>query len=366
MRPTTALLANAPGSPLRPTRIDRRELRADDVAVRVTHCGICHTDLHHLESTDADTFPLVPGHEFVGEVTAVGSAVTTFDVGDPVAVANIVDSCGQCRWCRIGQETWCEEFATLTYNGRDRHDGTRTFGGYSGEYVVREAFVYPRPADLDPAGVAPLLCAGVTVWTPLRAEEVGPGSKVGVVGIGGLGHVAVKLARALGAEVTAFTTSPGKADDALRLGATRAVVSTDEEAMASAPTDLDVIIDTIAVEHAVEPYFNSLGVHGVLYPVGYLGRLTVDTLWLLVGRRRLSSAGGASPRDVAELLRFCGEHGITADVEVVPASEVQTALNRLARNDVRYRFVLDLADLHAGSAGEPSPSSATAAPTGDS
>lgn len=345
MRTTTALLSPAPGGLLTPTRIDRRDLRADDVAVRVTHCGVCHTDLHHLASLDPEAFPLVPGHEFVGEVAAVGSRVTRFVVGDPVAVANIVDSCGECRWCERGQEAWCEEFPTLTYNGRDRHDGTRTLGGYSGEYVVREAFVHARPKNLDPAGVAPLLCAGITVWTPLRAEQVGAGSKVGVVGVGGLGHLAVKLARALGAEVTVFTTSPGKAEDARRLGAARAIVSTDEDAMSGAPRDLDVIIDTIAVEHSLEPYLDTLDVRGVLYPVGYLGALTVDTIALLIGRRRLSSAGGASPQDVAELLAFCEEKEIVADVETVPGRDVHTALDRLSRNDVRYRFVLDLAEL---------------------
>ncbi|WP_299056022.1 NAD(P)-dependent alcohol dehydrogenase [uncultured Nocardioides sp.] len=340
MRPTTALLADRPGAPLTPTPIERRDLRDDDVAVRVTHCGVCFTDLHHLRSTADGVFPLVPGHEFVGEVAAVGPAVTSYAVGDPVAVGNIVDSCGECRRCAEGQENWCPEYV-LTYAGRDRHDSSRTLGGYSGEYVVRERFVHARPPGLDPAGVAPLLCAGITVWEPLRTTGVGPGSRVGVVGIGGLGHLAVRLAAALGAEVTAFTTSAAKADDARRLGATRVVVSTDAEQMAAAADSLDVVIDTVAVEHDLAPYLACVDTDGVLFPVGYLGPLTVDSMSLLAGRKRLSSSGSGGVDRTAELLAFCGEHGITADVEVLPAAEVATALDRLARNDVRFRFVLD-------------------------
>lgn len=312
MRTTTALLAPAPGAALAPTTIQRRELRDDDIAVRVTHCGVCFTDVHHLRSTDPEAFPLVPGHEFVG---------------------NIVDSCESCRWCASGQENWCEEFPTLTYGGRDRQDGTRTLGGCSGEYVVRESFVHPRPAGLDPAGVAPLLCAGVTVWEPLRAEDVGPGIRVGVVGIGGLGHLAVRLARALGAEVTAITSAPEKAEDAARLGASRTVVSRDGTAMAEAAESLDLIIDTIGSEHDLTPYLRLLDVHGVLYPLGYLGPRTVDSMALMVGRKRVSSSGSAGLARAAELLEFCGRHGLTADVEVVPAAEAAAALERLTRHE---------------------------------
>ncbi|GAA1917576.1 NAD(P)-dependent alcohol dehydrogenase [Nocardioides lentus] len=343
MRSTTALLAGAPGAALSPTTIERRDLRPDDVAVRVTHCGVCFTDLHHLRSTDPGVFPLVPGHEFVGEVAAVGAAVTRFAVGDPVAVGNIVGSCGACRWCREGQENWCERFV-LTYGGPD-HEGGRTLGGYSGEYVVRERFTHHRPAHLDPAGVAPLLCAGITVWEPLRTAGVGPGSRVGVVGIGGLGHLAVRLAAALGAEVTAFTTSERKVADAERLGASRVVVSSDAAAMAAVGDSLDLVVDTVAVDHDLAPYLAALDVEGVLYPVGYLGPLQVDSMSLLRGRKRVSSSGSGGVDRTAELLQFCGEHGVVADVEVLPARDVATALDRLARNDVRYRFVLDTADL---------------------
>jgi len=343
MRSTTALRADAPGDGLHPVTIERRDLRGDDVAVRVTHCGVCFTDLHHLRGTDPSAFPLVPGHEFVGEVIAVGDAVTRFELGDPVAVGNIIDSCGRCRWCREGQENWCAQ-VVLTYGGQD-HDGEQTLGGYSGEVVVRERFTHARPPGLDPAGVAPLLCAGITVWEPLSIAGVGPGSRVGVVGIGGLGHLAVRLAAALGAEVTAFTTSTSKVADAERLGASRVVVSTDSDAMSAVADSLDIVIDTVSVDHELAPYLDTLNTEGVLFPVGYLGTLRVDSMSLLRGRKRVSSSGSGGVDRTAELLAFCGKHDIVADVEVLPARAVATALDRLARNDVRYRFVLDTTDL---------------------
>jgi alcohol dehydrogenase (NADP+) len=345
MRPTTVLRADAPGSPLAPAPAERRDLRPDDVAVRVTHCGVCHTDLHALRADDPAAFPVVPGHEFVGEVSAIGDDVTSFAVGDPVAVGNIVDSCGACGMCRAGQENFCAEFPTLTYGGRDRVDGTTTMGGYAGEYVVREHFVYHRPTGLDPAAVAPLLCAGITVWEPLRTWRVGAGTRVGVVGLGGLGHLAVKLAHALGAEVTVFTTTPGKAEDARALGADRVVVSTDEVAMTAAADSLDFVLDTVAVGHDLAPYLGTVALDGTYCVVGHLGEMTVPMMALLVGRKSLAAAGSGGVPHTQELLDFCGEHGITADVEVLPAREVGTALERLGRNDVRYRFVLDLADL---------------------
>ncbi|WP_291045342.1 NAD(P)-dependent alcohol dehydrogenase [Herbiconiux sp.] len=318
--------------------------------MRVTFCGVCHSDLHalHTPVEQGGTFPLVPGHEFVGEVVAVGAAVSGFAPGDPVAVGNIVDSCGTCRMCSAGQENFCEEFPTLTYGGRDRLDGSITAGAYSGRYVVRDRFVYHRPATLQPAAVAPLLCAGVTVWEPLRAAGVGIGTRLGVAGIGGLGHLAVRLGRALGAEVTVFTTTPAKARDAERLGAAHVVVSTDADAMAAARGSVDVILDTVAVPHELAPYLRALDLDGTLFSLGHLGPVTVETIDLLVGRKRLASAGSGGRRSPQELLDFCGEHGIVADVEVVPAGEVGDALERLEKGDVRYRFVLDLAGLDAG------------------
>jgi alcohol dehydrogenase (NADP+) len=339
--------AQAPGAPLQRRTLTRRDLRADDVAVRVTYCGVCHSDLHalHTSREDGGVFPLVPGHEFVGEVTAVGEEVTDFTVGDAVAVGNIVDSCGTCAMCRAGQENFCEEFPTLTYGGTDRHGGRPTQGAYSSAYVVRDRFVYHRPANLDPAGVAPLMCAGITVWEPLRRWQVGPGTRVGVVGLGGLGHLAVKFAHALGADVTVFTTSAGKAHDARVLGADHVVISTDEQAMQEQRNRFALILDLIPTAHDLGPYLNCVGLDGTLCSLGHLGPVTVETLALLVGRKSLSSAGSGGRLHTQEMLDFCGAHDITADVEVLPSAQVHTALERLAHNDVRYRFALDLSDL---------------------
>lgn len=342
-----ALQAAEFGDPLVPTPITRRALRPDDVEVRVTYCGVCHSDLHALDTSPGQggQYPLVPGHEFVGEVVAVGGEVEAFRVGDPVAVGNIVDSCGVCRMCLASQENFCEEFPTLTYGGRDRVDGSLTLGAYSDRYVVSERFVYRRPEHLDSAAVAPLLCAGITVWEPLRSAQVGPGTRLGVVGIGGLGHLAIKLGVALGAEVTVFTHSPSKVDDALALGATRVVVSTDADAMAARRSTLDVVIDTVSVDHDLAPYLGVLDLDGTLFSVGYLGPVTVATIDLLVGRKRLASAGSGGHRHTQELLDFCSAHGVVADVEVVTPDRIAETLDRLRNNDVRYRFVLDLSTL---------------------
>ncbi len=331
MRPTTAYRADHPGAPLSLVPIERRDLRPDDVAVRVSHCGVCHTDLHAVGAVDG--FPVVPGHEFVG------------GIGDPVAVGNIVDSCGVCAMCRRGQENYCREFPTLTYGGTDRVDGSTTLGAFSGEYVVRESFVYHRPAGLDPAAVAPLMCAGVTVWEPLRAFGAGDGTSVGVVGLGGLGHLAVRMAHALGARVTVFTRTPGKSDDARALGADDVVVSTDDIAMAARADSLDLVIDTISAPHALEPYLKVVAVDGTLCSLGFIGPVTVETMAMLIGRKRLTSSGSAGRASTQEMLDFCGANGIVADVEVLPSGRVGDALSRLADNDVRYRFVLDMSDL---------------------
>lgn len=346
MRTATGYRATTTGGPLERWSFDRRDLRPDDVTVRVTHCGVCHSDLHALNaSPDSAGFPLVPGHEFVGDVIAVGADVTAFAVGDPVAVGNIVDSCGICEPCRAGQENFCRDFPTLTYGGTDRHDGSRTLGAYSDIYVVRDRFTYHRPVELDPAGVAPLMCAGITVWEPLRRWNVGPGSTVGVVGLGGLGHLAVKLAHALGADVTVFTTSTDKAQDARRLGADHVVMSTDDAAMTALAHRFDLVLDCVPVPHDLSPYLRSVAMDGTLCSLGYLGPITLETMDLLVGRKSLSSAGSGGHRRTQELLDFCGRHGIVADVEVLPSAQVMTALERLSHNDVRYRFVLDMSDL---------------------
>jgi uncharacterized zinc-type alcohol dehydrogenase-like protein len=344
MRTTVGWRADGPAAALRRAPVERRDLRPDDLAVRVDYCGVCHTDLHAVHAHTGGT-NLVPGHEFTGVVTEIGPDVTGFAAGDPVAVGNIVDSCGVCAMCRADQENFCHEFPTLTYGGTDRHDGSTTLGGYSREYIVRDRFAYLLPAGLDPAAAAPLLCAGITVWEPLRALGVGPGSRVAVAGLGGLGHLAVKLAVALGADTTVISRSPDKAGDARRLGAHDLVDSTDPDRMAAARDRFDVVVDTISAPHDVGPYLRLVAMDGTLSQVGYLGELTVDTMDLLAGRKKLSSAGSGGRAATAAMLAFCAEHGVTADIELLASARVNEALDRLQRNDVRYRFVLDLSDL---------------------
>lgn len=344
MRRTVGWRAGGSATPLRRAPLERRDLRRDDVAVRVDHCGVCHTDLHAVRAHRGDG-PLVPGHEFTGVVVGAGPDVTRFTPGDRVAVGNIVDSCGACTMCVAGQENFCHEFPTLTYGGTDRRDGSTTLGGFSREYVVRDRFVHRLPAGIDPAAAAPLLCAGITVWEPLRALGVGAGTRVAVAGLGGLGHLAVRLAVALGAETSVISRSAGKAADARRLGADDLVVSTDAARMAAARDRFDVLIDTISAPHDLVPYLQLVAMDGTLSQVGYLGPVTVPTTALLIGRKKLGSAGSGGLAATSALLEFCAEHDVTADVEVLPSARVNEALERLERGDVRYRFVLDMADL---------------------
>lgn len=259
-------------------------------------------------------------------------------------VGNIVDSCGQCANCREQEESYCEQFPVLTYGGRDLRDGSPTYGAYSSEYVVRDAFAYHLPAGLDPAGVAPLMCAGITVWQPLVRYGTGPGARVGVVGLGGLGHLAVKFARALGARVTVFTTSAAKEAEARALGADDVVVSSDADAMAARARTLDLVVDTASAAHELTPYAETLAMDGTLCMLGIPATYEVGALSLLLGRRRLTASGSGGTRDTQRMLDFAALHGITADVEVLPAADVQVALDRLAAGDVRWRFVLDFTE----------------------
>lgn len=347
MRSTPGWVADGSAT-LRRAVLQRRDLRADDIAVRVDFCGVCHSDLQALLAHPPDsTAPLVPGHEFTGVVTEIGSRVRRFAVGDPVAVGNIVDACLACDMCEAGQENFCREFPTLTYGGVDRRDGAPTLGAYAREYVLREDFAHALPATLDPAAAAPLLCAGITVWEPLRALGVGASTRVAVVGLGGLGHLAVKLAVALGAETTVVSRSPEKAEDADRLGARGLLVSTDQRAMATARGRFDVVLDTVSVAHDLGPYLDLLSLDGTLSQVGHLGSVTVETMDLLIGRKRLTSGGSGGMAQTAQLLQFCAEHAVVADIELLPSSRVGESLERLARGDVRHRFVLDLSDLEA-------------------
>jgi len=348
MRTTTAWQSLDTSTGLERAVIERRELRADDIAVRVDFCGVCHSDLHALHGlVGKPTDGLVPGHEFTGTVSELGSAVAGFAVGDRVAVGTIVDSCGECAMCRVGQENYCLNGVVTTYGGTDRIDGSTTMGGYSREYVVRADFAYPLPEGLDAAAAAPLMCAGITVWEPLRAAGVGAGSRVAVAGLGGVGHLGVKFAAALGAEVTVLSRTPGKGDDARALGAVGLLDTTDEAQLAQASGRFDFILDTISAPHDLAPLIGLLGLDGTLSVVGLPMPTEVPLMLLTRGRRKLTSSGTGGRRGTAEMLAFAAEHGITADIELVPSAEVATALDRLERGDVRYRFVLDLADLDA-------------------
>ncbi|MFG1848629.1 NAD(P)-dependent alcohol dehydrogenase [Micromonospora carbonacea] len=327
---------------------ERRDLRGDDIAVRVDYCGVCHSDLHLLNGMMPhykSAAGVVPGHEFTGTVTAAGAEVTRFAPGDRVAVGTLVDSCGTCPMCQVGQENFCLERPTSTYGSPDRLDGTITKGAYSREYVLREKFAYRLPAGLDPAGAAPLMCAGITMWEPLREAGIGSGNRVAIAGLGGLGHLGVKLAAALGAEVTVLSRTPGKADDARKLGAADLLVTTDDAQLARAAGRFDLILDTISGPHDLSPLLRLLTLEGTLSVLGFPMQTPVNLMELSFGRKKLSSSGTGGTRHTAELLSFAAEHGITADIELLPSAQVQQAFDRLERGDVRYRFVLDLADL---------------------
>ena len=344
MRPTNAWMSIDGDTTLRRVRIERRDLRENDLAVRVDYCGVCHSDLHRIGGLLGEK-DIVPGHEFTGTVTAVGDAVTGFAVGDRVAVGTIVDSCGECAMCRAGQENYCYEGPTSTYGGTDRIDGSKTQGGYSREYVVRDRFAYRLPDALDPAGAAPLMCAGITVWEPLRAAGIGSGGKVAVAGLGGLGHLGVKLAAALGAEVTVLSRTPDKADDARKLGATDLLVTTDEAQTRAARGRFDLILDTIPVAHDLMPLVHMAALDGTVCVLGHPFPQQINIMELSRGRKNLTGSGTGGRRYTPDLLHFAAEHGITADIELLPSSHVNEALARLGRGDVRYRFVLDNSDL---------------------
>jgi uncharacterized zinc-type alcohol dehydrogenase-like protein len=324
-----------------PFSFDRRALRPHDVALDIHYCGVCHTDLHKLGKW-GESFPLVPGHEIVGVVKELGSAATKFEVGDAVAIGVMVDSCRECEACLAGEEIYCRAYPTSTYDSPDRVDGTTTRGGYASNYVADERYVYRLPANLDMAAAAPLLCAGATTFAPLRHWKVGPGMNVGVVGIGGLGHLGVKLARAMGARVTAFTTSQKKVEAALALGAHEVVLSTDAAQMAANAFKLDFILDTVAVTYPLDAMMRTLKRDGTLCSVGLPDTFELSPFTLAMGRRSLASSGAAGTNDTRAMLEFCGANNIVADIELVKPAQIATAFERLAKADVRYRFVLDM------------------------
>jgi uncharacterized zinc-type alcohol dehydrogenase-like protein len=335
-------------SPLHPTTIPRRDPGEDDVQIEVLFCGICHSDLHQVRnewSAMPTVYPCVPGHEIVGRVTKVGAAVTKFKPGDIAAVGCMIDSDGNCPQCQSGLEQFCPN-TTFTYNSPDKHIGGVTYGGYSDSIVVKEHFVLYVPSNLDLAGVAPLLCAGITTYSPIRHWGVTKGKKVGVVGLGGLGHMAVKFAHALGANVVVFTTSPNKKEDAHRLGADDVVVSQDTDQMSKHIGSFDFIIDTVSAEHDINTYLQLLRPDCNLTIVGAPDKPhAVSAMSLLFGRRSLSGSLIGGIAETQEMLDFCGKHNITADVEIIPIQKVNEAYERLSRADVKYRFSIDMASL---------------------
>ncbi|BAS58069.1 alcohol dehydrogenase [Leptolyngbya boryana NIES-2135] len=335
-------------SPLASDTIERRDLTEQDVQIEILFCGVCHSDLHMVRnewSVAPTVYPIVPGHEIVGRITQVGSAVTKFKPGDLAGVGCMVDSDGTCPQCKAGLEQFCPNM-TLTYNSPDKHLDGVTYGGYSDSIVVDQRFVLRVPSNLDLAGVAPLLCAGITTYSPLRHHGVTKGKKVGVVGLGGLGHMGVKFAHALGAHVVVFTTSPDKKEDALRLGADEVVVSRNLDEMQQHVNSFDFILDTVAANHDINAYLNLLRLDGNITLVGAPPKpLEVAAFSLIMGRRNLSGSNIGGIAETQEMLDFCGEHNITADVEVIPIQKVNEAYDRLLKSDVKYRFSIDMASL---------------------
>ena len=330
--------------PLRLMEFERRALRKNDVAIKITYAGICHSDLHVCRNDwGASQYPVVPGHEIVGTVTAIGTDVTRHQVGDTVAVGCMVDSCMECDQCLEGWEVFCRKGCVQTYNSEDYHDHTLSKGGYSDHIVVRDHFVLKVPPGMDPSRVAPLLCAGITTYSPLRQYHVGPTTKMAVVGLGGLGHMGVKLGAAMGAHVTMITTTPEKGDDARELGASDVIISTDHGQMADAATRFDFILNTIPVSHEIDPYLSLLGRSGRMVIVGALnlmpGFVGANLVWW--NRAVGGSAIGGIP-ETQEMLDFCAERKIYPEVEFIAMNEVNEAYERLLRNDVRYRFVIDM------------------------
>ena len=333
---------------LAPLNINRRAPGAKDVAIDILYCGVCHSDIHQARNEWHNTiYPCVPGHEIVGRVKHVGGGVTKFKVGDTVAVGCMVDSCRTCEHCESGHEQYCTSFPTFTYNGADKHGG-HTFGGYATDIVVDEAFVLRVPAGLDLAATAPLLCAGITTYSPLRHWKVGPGQKVGVVGLGGLGHMAVKFAHAMGAHVVLFTTSANKVADGLRLGANEVVVSKDAAAMQKHASSFHFILDAVSAQHDINTYLSLLKLDGTLTLVGAPEHpLPVSAFNLLLPRRNFAGSAIGGIAETQEMLDFCAQHNIVSDIELIPIQKVNEAWERVLKQDVRYRFVIDMASLKA-------------------
>jgi uncharacterized zinc-type alcohol dehydrogenase-like protein len=336
-------------SPLVPFDFERRDPSGDDVHLEILYCGICHTDLHQARNDwGGAMFPIVPGHEIIGRVKAVGPAVTRFRVGDVAGVGCMVDSCRECSSCADDLEPYCERGATWTYNGQEQGSDIRTFGGYSDQIVVRERFVVNVPATMDLKAVAPLFCAGITTFSPLNHWKVGAGQRVGVIGLGGLGHLGVKFAKALGAEVTVITTSPAKEEDARRLGADEVLLSKDRAQLARARRSFSFLLNTIPVSHDLSPYLTLLERDATMVLVGAIGELEPFRGGMLTsGRRSIAGSLMGGLRETQQMIDLCAARGVVSEVEVIPIQEINEAYERLLKNDVRYRFVIDMTSLRA-------------------
>ncbi len=344
---TPAYAAAHANAPLAPSTIDRREPNADDVVLDVLFCGICHSDVHQVKDEwHNGHFPMVPGHEIVGRVVKVGAKVTKVKVGDLAGVGCMVDSCGDCAECTGGNEQYCEKGNAGTYNSTEMDRKTPTYGGYSGSVVVKESFTLKIPAGLDPAGAAPLLCAGITMWSPMKAWGVKKGDKVGVVGLGGLGHMAVKLAASMGAEVTVFSSSGAKEADSKRLGAKHYVVTKDPKNLEPLAGTFDFIINSVSAPHDYNALLGALKTRGVMVLVGAPPEPTpVAAFSLIPGAKRIAGSMIGGIKETQEMLDYCGEHGIVSDIEVIPVTKINESYERMLKGDVRYRFVIDLASL---------------------
>jgi uncharacterized zinc-type alcohol dehydrogenase-like protein len=345
---TVGYAATSAEAPLGPFSFARREPGATDVRIDILYCGVCHSDLHTARSEWPGTvYPCVPGHEIVGRVAQTGGQVKGFRTGDLVGVGCMVDSCQQCASCAEGLEQYCERGMTGTYNAPDKHTGGVTYGGYSKDIVVDQKFVLRISDKLDPAGAAPLLCAGITTWSPLRHWKVGKGTKVGVVGLGGLGHMAVKLAHALGAHVVLFTTSSNKKADALALGADEVVISKDAAAMAARASTLDFIVNTVAAPHDLDPFLATLKRDGVMTLVGAPAtpHPSPAVFNLIMGRRSIAGSLIGGIAETQEMLDFCAKHNIVSEIETIPIDKINEAYERMLKSDVRYRFVIDMKSL---------------------
>jgi len=347
--PTQAFAAQSATTPLAPFTIDRREPLESDVEIDILFCGVCHSDLHFARNEwGITTFPVVPGHEILGRVTRVGRAVTRFKAGDLAAVGCLVDSCRTCGSCKSGLEQFCTTAPVFSYNGPDKHSGGMTFGGYSEKIVCDEAFTLKVPTSLDPARAAPLLCAGITTYSPLRKWGAGKGKKVGIVGLGGLGHMGVKFARAMGAHTVLFTTSESKAADGKKMGADEVVISKDADAMAKHAGSFDLIVDTVSADHDLNAYLAMLRLDATMVLVGVPPNpQPVHAFSLLLPRRNLSGSLIGGIGETQEMLDFCGKHNIACDIELIKMQQINEAYERMLRSDVKYRFVIDMASLKA-------------------